>query len=134
MPHGRVAHCCRFRPTFGSMNRERAISAIESSIRRGSATPCTWASDRDAYIAQKSSELLDAVIEPVAVSVTGELFHYGVMESLQDKRVYAIAKSETNWLLYVPELEVFSLAIGETPTQLSILGFSTNDALAEWLG
>ena len=116
------------------MNRELAVSVIETSLKRGSSTPCTWAPDRDAYISEKSAELLEAVIEPIAVSVTGETFHYGVKERFQNRRVYAIAKSGTNWLLYVPELEVFSLAFGETPTQLSILGFATDDALAEWLG
>lgn len=116
------------------MNRELAMFAIESSLKRGSSTPCTWAPDRDAYISEKSAELLDAVIEPIAVSVTGEAFHYGVKESFENKRVYAIAKSGENWLLYVPELDVFSLAFGETQTQLSILGFATDDALTEWLG
>lgn len=116
------------------MNRALAVSVIEASLKRGSSTPCTWAADRDTYISERSTELLGAVINPISVAVTGEAFHYGVKERFENRRVYAIAQAETKWLLYVPELEVFSLAFGETPTQLSILGFATDDALAEWLG
>ena len=81
-----------------------------------------------------SAALLRHVIAPVPATVVGENFAYGVKESLRNQIVFAIARSEYNWLLYVPALGVFSLAFGEDPEKLTILGFATNDALAEWLG
>ncbi len=116
------------------MNRERAVSALKESLNRESSTPCTWADDREAYILAKSSELLASVIEPALATISGETFNYGVKQELERTTVYAIARSSSNWLLYAPELDRFSLAFGEVTNSLTILGFSSNDALAEWLG
>lgn len=116
------------------MNKEFAVSALNASLRRGSSTPCTWAPDREAYIAAKSAELLEAVIEPIAARISGESFSYGAMQELMDAGVYAIARAGTNWLIFAPAVDRFSLAFGERPEDLTILGFSSNDALAEWLG
>lgn len=116
------------------MNKDFAVSALNASLRRGSSTPCTWAADRDAYIAAKSAELLDAVIEPITATISGESFSYGAMQELMGAGVYAIARSGTSWLLFSPSTDRFSLAFGEHPEDLVILGFSSNDALAEWLG
>ena len=56
------------------------------------------------------------------------------MQELMDAGVYAIARAGTNWLIFAPAVDRFSLAFGERPEDLTILGFSSNDALAEWLG
>lgn len=116
------------------MNKELAVSALKKSFSRGSSTPISWVADREAYIAEKCSELLDAVIEPVLASISAETYNYGVKQELEAAHVYAIAKSGTNWLVYSPEADRFSLAFGEQPDKLTILGFSSSDALAEWLG
>jgi hypothetical protein len=116
------------------MKKEEAISAIRESLSRGSSTPCTWREDRDAYIKEKSDELYKDVIEPIPVTVGGEAFDYGTYSELQGKEIFCIARSGNNWLLYIPELGHFSLAFGENQGSLNILGFSSEDALAEWLG
>lgn len=116
------------------MNRELAVSALKESFTRGSSTPSTWVADRDAYISAKCSELLAAVIEPTLASISAETYNYGVKQELVAAHVYAIARSGTNWLLYAPEAGRFSLAFGDRPDNLTILGFSSSDALAEWLG
>jgi hypothetical protein len=116
------------------MNKELAVSALSASFSHGSSTPCTWAADREGYIAVKPSELLAAVIDPVLASIVAETYNYGVKQELEFSPVYAIARAGTNWLLDSPQAGHFSLAFGERPESLTILGFSSNDALAEWLG
>jgi hypothetical protein len=116
------------------MNKEAALAAIQASFKRGSSTPCSWAPDQNAYIAQKQSELLALVIEPVPVSITDETFTYGVKQQLSSSSVFAVARRADTWLLYEPTTDVFSLAHGDSPAAMSILGFSSSDALAEWLG
>ena len=116
------------------MNKAKALAAIQASFERGSNTPCSWAPDRNAYIAQKECELLELVIEPVTANITGETFNYGVSEELSSATVFAIARTADAWLLYAPTADVFSLASGDSPAAVSILGFSSSDALAEWLG
>lgn len=116
------------------MHKQLAVSALMASFSRGSSTPSTWVADRDTYIAEQCSELLDAVIEPALASITSEAFSYGEKQELGGTLLYAIARSGTRWLLYSAELERFALAFGERPDGLSLLGFSSSDALAEWLG
>lgn len=116
------------------MNKAEALAAIQASFKRGSNTPCSWAPDRDAYIAQQQSELLELVIEPVAANITDETYSYGVKQELSSAPVFAIARRADAWLLYAPTTDVFSLAYGDGPADVSILGFSSSDALSEWLG
>ena len=116
------------------MNKAEALAAIQASFNRGSNTPCSWAADQDAYIAQKQSELLELVIEPVVANITEEIYSYGVKQELSCVPVFAIARRADNWLLYAPATDVFSLAYGNSPVAITILGFSSSDALAEWLG
>jgi hypothetical protein len=116
------------------MNKELAVSALKESFSRGSSTPSTWAADREAYITEKCSELLDAVIEPALASISAETYNYGVKQELEAAHVYAVARSGTNWLVYSPAAGRFCLAFGEGPDNLTILGFSSSDALADWLG
>ncbi|MEK8088117.1 hypothetical protein WNB94_17090 [Aquabacterium sp. A3] len=116
------------------MNKTEALAAIQASFERGSNTPCSWAADQDAYIAQKQCELLEMVIEPVEANITGEVFSYGVKNELSSAPVFAVARRADTWLLYAPATNVFSLASGDSPAAMSILGFSSSDALAEWLG
>ncbi|WP_148289910.1 hypothetical protein, partial [Ideonella sp. B508-1] len=84
------------------MNKAQALAAIQASFKRGSKTPCSWASDQEAYIAQKQNELIDLLIEPVAASIIDEVFGYGVKEELSSTAVFAIARMEDKWLLYAP--------------------------------
>ncbi|OYT86339.1 MAG: hypothetical protein CFE46_15960 [Burkholderiales bacterium PBB6] len=116
------------------MNKAEAIAAISASFQSGSNTPCPWESDPADYIARKQRELLELVIEPVAVAITGEAFSHGVKQMLASAPAFAIARQEQNWLLIAPGSNVFSLAHGRSASELSILGFSSSDALAEWLG
>lgn len=116
------------------MNREDARIAIERSLAKESATPTLGTVDRDGYIKEKSRELREALIEPVPARVVGESFEYGSKKELGKTALFAVAYQNSNWLVYSPECDLFSLAFGTDPTELSILGFASDDALAEWLG
>jgi hypothetical protein len=116
------------------MNRVQAIAAVQSSLEKGSSMPCTWPDDREAYIASESKKLLECVIDPSPAKIVAESFNYGLKDKLDHVEVFAVARREDNWLLYVPESGEFSLAYGAAPDSLTILGFGSPDALAEWLG
>ena len=116
------------------MDRASAISAIDHSLSQGSGTPIPSGVSPEAYLTEQAAALLAAVIEPVAVTISSEMFNHGTRAALSAAPVFAIAHRDSNWLLFSPELGVFSLAFGPSHDDLGILGFSSNDALAEWLG
>lgn len=116
------------------MNRADARIAIERSLAKESATPTPGTDNRDAYIREKARELRVALIEPVSVRIVGESFEYGAKRDLEQTALFAVAHQGRNWLVYSPERDLFSLAFGTDPMELSILGFASDDALAEWLG
>jgi hypothetical protein len=117
------------------MDKAEASSVIAASISRGTGTPCTWRSDRDAYIFEQLGHLTDCLIDPVPVRAAPgvlpeEHFHYG-----SDVRDYfAIAAENTTWLLYSSETGHFAKAFGADSDHLTLLGPQSDDALAEWLG
>ena len=116
------------------MDSARARHILEESLSRGSSTPCSWAESREAYIAEKSDQLRSALIEPVSVVVKRSLHQTELLARLSPYSVFAIARLEDHWLLYVEELREFALAFGQAADEVAILGFSSDDALTEWLG
>jgi hypothetical protein len=116
------------------MNRYEAIEVIRNSVAKGSCTPNTSELKREVYIAKMTEELLDSVIDPLGVVVAMEIHHHGTLEEMSGKKSFVIARTRDDWLVYVPETGNFSLAFGRNEDALTILGFSSDDALAEWLG
>ena len=119
---------------LGVMNKEEARVAIERALARESATPTLGTNDRDTYMKEMASELRAALIDPVPVRIVGESFEYGAKKELEQTPLFAVARRGSNWLVYSSERDLFSLAFGVDPSALSILGFASGDALAEWLG
>ena len=115
------------------MTRDQALHAVRESIARGSCTP-HFGEGREAYLAEKAGELQAALIDPVVANVVGENFAYGVAAEFQAEPAFAVARRNDSWLLYRPACKEFSLAFGASHTHLTILGFSSSDALEEWLG
>jgi hypothetical protein len=111
-----------------------ARRAVEESLAQGSRTPCTWRSDRDRYVAEESEKLLAALIDPVRVSVGARTHDYDGKGLSEYENAFAVAHHEESWLLFLPVTEHFARALGKRPAELSALGFSSKDALAEWLG
>lgn len=121
------------RHVIPQMTREDACDLVRASVSRGTATP-SFGPSREEYIRTQAGRLLDALIEPQPVHVVGETYSYGVLPELRSERVLAIARRESKWLLFRPAKGEFCLAYGHTPDELTIWGFSSSDALAEWLG
>ena len=118
----------------GNVRASQARQAIEASLARGSGTPSAGRSDRDAYLAERSQELLAALIDPVKASVERRSYDYEHKGIAEYEEAFAIAQSGESWLLYLPAGAQFALAFGKQASSLSALGFSSTDALAEWLG
>jgi hypothetical protein len=115
------------------MTHADAFELIRASVSRGTATP-SFGRFREEYIRTQSDHLLAAVIEPQLVHVVGETYSHGVLKQLRSENVLALAREEEKWLLYRPTKGEFCLAYGENSYELTIWGFSSVDALAEWLG
>jgi hypothetical protein len=114
-----------------------AIQALNAALARPSSTPCTWREDRDAYLAEQKAALLAHVIEPVTVqAVANDWAQKYVANTTGDvKALVAVARHDDKWLLFDPKDGTFALAYGTTDAMpLGLLGFSSPDALAEWLG
>ncbi|MEQ6289594.1 hypothetical protein ACFPAG_03090 [Vogesella sp. GCM10023246] len=116
------------------MNKVQAFAVLNASLASGSDTWVAPEHDRATYIANKSQQLLGCVIDPVEAAIQGEMFHYGVHEKLSKSMLYAIAHQDGRWLIYSPDQNVFALGFGASATKLTVLGFASGDALAEWLG
>jgi hypothetical protein len=119
------------------VNRVEAAQVLGESLARPSATPCTWREDRDSYIREEQEKLRACLVEPKEVEAVASAWaQQYCAQSGAVRRLTVVARSEEKWLLYEPGTGLFSLAHGaENSAQpLSLLGFSSTDALAEWLG
>ena len=119
------------------MSTHPALLALEASLAAGSSTPCTWRDDRDVYIQEQSQALRKATVEPHLVRAVASAWaqqHCGA--TAQVVELVAVAHSDENWLLFNELTGEFSLAYTTGPAMqpLSLLGFASKDALAEWLG
>jgi hypothetical protein len=119
------------------MTREDAVRLVEQSLSRPSATPNTSELPQDEFLARERDNLRACLIEPIPVSARpGEwaIKHAGFEN--RPYHLFAVAKFETRWLLYDPASRVFYKAWSESENggQLFLLGFFSDDALAEWNG
>jgi hypothetical protein len=114
-----------------------AIQALKEALARPSSTPCTWRKDRDVYLAEQKSALLAQVIEPVTVQAVANDWaqKYVAGTTAPARSLVAVARHNDKWLLFDPQNGTFALAYGSGQNKpLGLLGFSSTDALAEWLG
>jgi hypothetical protein len=116
------------------MTPQEALEAINASLLRESATPTLGADDRNAYLREQGEALRSSMVEPVLVRVVASTFEHGLTAKLSGHAAYAVARDADKWLGFCPELGEFFLAYGSSPDQLKAWGFSSDDALAEWLG
>ena len=117
------------------MDRSSVVQKLNESFARPTATPCTWRDDRDTYIAEIQAQLRASQIDPVPVSAAADIVaqqHFG--HDAVVRPYFAIAHSGETWLLYSQDTGEFAKAFGKSPDNLALLGPSSPDALAEWLG
>lgn len=86
------------------------------------------------YVEEKKNQLLGFVISPVIGTVVGASMPVYDYAKYKSAKVWVIANWQDNWLITLDNEQEFALAYGESPHQLNMLGFSSSDALAEWLG
>ncbi|WP_198411332.1 hypothetical protein [Marinimicrobium alkaliphilum] len=116
------------------MNREQAKQKVEASLALGCHTAAPWVEDREAYIAEKAADLIACIIQPVSATVVAASYPEYSFAEYHESKVWAIAKSGDNWLLTLDGKPDFALGFGSDPASIEMLGFSSADALGEWLG
>jgi hypothetical protein len=117
-----------------AMTRTDAISKIRVSLIDSPQVITPKNSTYKSYVKQQSNALIEAAIEPTKAKVGSACFPEYYLEKYQKSTVWAIARSDNNWLLTLENEQEFALAFGNSTTNLMMLGFSSSDALAEWLG
>ena len=86
------------------------------------------------YVEECKANLLKYVISPVKAKVTSACFPEYDFETYKLETVWAVARWNDNWLVTLDNKNEFALAYGDSAENLQMLGFSSSDALAEWLG
>jgi hypothetical protein len=119
------------------MNRTQARAILEASLSRPSSTPNTSQLPRDEFIEIQKDELRKHLVEPIEVTARpGDwaIKHCGLGD--RDYPMIAIARDNDMWLLLDPDSGFFykAFALEGDSTKIFLLGFYSDDALAEWRG
>lgn len=122
------------------MSRDAAILALEMSLKGDSSTPNLGSGDRVSYLQEQRALLRACFVEPIAVKARASAWaqkYCGLrIEPYQMVLVAYHSDGAGHCLLYNPETSLFSLAYGHPDNSkgLELIGYSSPDALAEWLG
>ena len=84
------------------------------------------------HILQLSELLMNQTIEPIRVKVTSTIIEGSDFEKYKNTKVWAIAKSNDNWLLTLEGIQEFALGFGVNPKSIMMHGCSSSDVLGEW--
>jgi hypothetical protein len=118
-----------------NMNKDEVIKLLRGSFESPTSTPSLGASDRTVYIKECQERLIDHVVEPSIVDAyTSQWTKENTDFKSESYHMLLIAKDENRELLYNGETREFSLAIRNEKGKLYLVGYSSTDALAEWLG
>ncbi|WP_156042943.1 hypothetical protein [Marinobacterium lacunae] len=117
------------------MNTNTVLVAFYESLNRDSSAPDNGVEDRQAFLDVARDELRSMVIEPIVVTAFSSEWarNYGEFEK-ESYEMIAVAAKGNSWLLYEPTSQMFSLARRNSVGKLILIGFRSDDALAEWLG
>lgn len=116
------------------MTREEAVSKIRLSLLDEPQVITPKNTTYEEYVERCSTSLIQSVIEPKRVKINKACFPEYYLERYKSSKVWVIANSRDNWLITIENESEFALAFGNNPSDLMMLGFSSSDALAEWLG
>jgi hypothetical protein len=92
-------------------------------------------SDRDEFLNERRSDLIKSLVEPYRATVTPDrgARTFGEWED-RPYTMFVVAKGEKNSVLLVnSETGYFSLGSVDAAGTVYLLGFSSNDALADWV-
>ena len=117
------------------MNRADAEAVLDASLARGSSTPNTSALPYDEFLENEKSKLRRCLIDPVEVSAypCKWAVDYAGFED-KEFQLTSIASDGQDWLLYDKTSGLFYLAQKDVNDRLFLIGFCSDDALAEWRG
>lgn len=117
------------------MTKNEAIGLLRDSFERPTSTPSLGAQDRAKYIEDCKTRLIEHVAEPISVEAyTTEWVRENTDFKGDSYCMMLVAKDEARELLYNEQAREFSLAIRNEKGKLYLVGYSSPDALAEWLG
>ena len=91
--------------------------------------------DRDEFLNERRSDLVKSLVEPYRVTVTPDRSarDFGEWKD-RPYTMFVVAKGEKNSVLLInSETGWFSLGSVDASGIVYLLGFSSNDALAEWV-
>ena len=117
------------------MNKTDVVELLTESFSKGTSSPFVGVENRAECVRIENEKLLNLAIDPVKVTAyTNEWVRKHGEFPAERYEMYAIAGKELGWLLLNPETECFSLAEGNISEKLILIGFASDDALAEWRG
>jgi hypothetical protein len=117
------------------MNKADVVELLTESFSKGTSSPFVGVENREERVRLENEKLLDLIIEPVKVTArTNEWVRKFGEFSGEKYEMYVIAGKDQDWLLFNTDTECFSLAKGKLDEDLILIGFASDDALAEWRG
>jgi hypothetical protein len=116
------------------MNIEEAKAKILQSVKDGAKVISPAGANYEEYLNTQIELLLSSLIEPIKIQVYSASYPEYGFEKYKKSEVWAIAKVENNWLLTLAGEMNFGLAFGKNQNEIIMLGYTSPDALAEWLG
>lgn len=116
------------------MSKDEILSIINDARSKGTSSPFVGANHREAEIDKCLEQLKSCLIAPIPVQVVAAYYPQENCEFVDKEDVLAIAQSSEEYLLYSTSAKLFSKAWKTGDNQFTILGFSTDDVIAEWRG
>ena len=119
------------------MTSEDVAECLSRSLAIANRDSSAWSPphrDRDRYLDAKRAELIAACVAPfeVAIHPGEEAALLGPWED-REYRLYVVARSGPDVLLFNPETMLFSLGLVSDDGHYFVTGYSSADALAEWI-
>lgn len=117
------------------MNKADVLELLTESFTKGTSSPFPGVENRDEHVKIENEKLLYLAIEPVRIIAHTDEWVRKYGEFPDEKyEMYVIAGKDPDWLLFNPETNCFSLAKGKINEKLVLIGYASDDALAEWRG
>lgn len=116
------------------MDKIDILQIVRDSRDRGTSSPFVDVSDREAEIDKSLEQLESCLFSPFSVDVVSAYYPQEDCEFINKPGVIAIAEANGEYLLYSIRAKLFAKAWKTGENQYTILGFSTDDVIAEWRG
>ncbi|TMO58315.1 hypothetical protein [Pseudoalteromonas phenolica] len=116
------------------MSKDEILEIIKASRAKGTSSPFVGALDREAEIDKTLVQLESCLVQPFTVEVVAAYHPQEGCEFINKPNVVVIAEANKEYLLYSISTKLFAKAWRTGENQFTLLGFSTDDVIAEWRG